>query len=649
MIEQKRIIIENIVPQIDCGTFPIKRTLGEKVVVRASVFADGHDEIIARLLYRTKGAKKWAMEEMQPLGNDQWKSSFIISQQKDYEYAICGYVFDFGTWRRDLKKKIEHGQDVDLDLEIGAQMILKTAKHLNDGPFAKKLRQSAHQLSSCCKETEIDNIAFQEELLDFMKKNIPPAKGLMSRILRVQVDRKLAAFSSWYEFFPRSWASKKGKHGTLKDCIKILPEIARLGFDVVYLPPIHPIGITHRKGKNNAVQAESDDPGCPWAIGGKDGGHKSIHPQLGTMEDFRCFVKAAQSYHLEVALDMAFQCSPDHPYVQEHPLWFQRRPDGTIQFAENPPKKYEDIFPLYFENEDWKGLWTELASIVFFWAKQGIRIFRIDNPHTKPFVFWDWMISEVKKKYPDTIFLSEAFTRPHLMYRLAKGGFTQSYTYFTWRTTKQEFIEYLTELTQTEVVEYFRPNFWPNTPDILPGHLQNADRQVFIQRLILAATMSSNFGIYGPAFELCAHEPYPEKEEYLHSEKYEIKQWDWDQAGNIKDIIVSLNKIRKEHASLHQTRNIRFCTIPNDHLLAFYKATEDYSDIILVVVSLDLTCQQAGSVDIPIQAFGLAEGQVFRVKELFSQIEYVWRGRHNYVEINPGHMPGQIFHIQKEI
>lgn len=649
MVEQKRIIIENIVPQVDGGAFPIKRVPKERVDVYANVFADGHDEIVAWLLYRIKGTKKWRSQEMQPLGNDRLHGFFLIDQQKDHEYAICGYVFDFGTWRRDLNKKIECGQDVKLEVQAGAEMILETANGLEYPSSAKKLRQISKKLQSSKKNEDIREVAFRKELLDLMKENISDKKKTMSHILSVHVDPKLAGFSSWYEIFPRSCSKIKGQHGTFKDCAKIFPEIARMGFDIVYLPPIHPIGVTKRKGKNNAVHSGMNDPGSPWAIGSKQGGHKSIHPELGTMKDFHYLLKTAKDNNLEVAMDIAFQCSPDHPYVNEHPLWFKRRPDGTIQFAENPPKKYEDIFPILFENKDWKGLWQELKSIVLFWAKQGVRVFRVDNPHTKPFVFWDWLIKEVRQKHPDVIFLSEAFTRPHLMYRLAKGGFTQSYTYFTWRDTKKEFIDYLKEIAQTEIAEFFRPNFWPNTPDILPGHLQNANRAAFIQRLILAATMSSNYGIYGPAFELCVNEPYPAKEEYLNSEKYEIKHWNRDQPGNIKDIISCVNKIRRKHAALQMTRNICFCEVNNEKLISFYKSTDDHSDIILVVVSLDLTHRQAGIVELPIEKFGIEENQEFQVKELFSQAQYTWRGRKNYVDIKDQEVPGQIFHIQKKL
>ncbi|MFH1189530.1 MAG: maltotransferase domain-containing protein [Candidatus Omnitrophota bacterium] len=465
--------------------------------------------------------------------------------------------------------------------------------------------------------------------------------------LRVSVERRKALFSSWYELFPRSWSAKPGKHGTLKDCERILPEIARMGFDVVYLPPIHPIGKSYRKGKNNSVKCSSDDPGSPWAVGSAEGGHKAIHPQLGTFKDLRSFVERAKECDLEAALDIAFQCSPDHPYVKSHPEWFKWRPDGKIQYAENPPKKYEDIVPFNFDTTDRMGLWEELKSVILFWAGYGIRIFRVDNPHTKPFVFWDWLIGEVKKEFSDAIFLSEAFTRPKVMYRLAKSGFSQSYTYFTWRNTKQEFRDYLTELTRTEIAEVFRPNFWPNTPDILAGHLQGAGAAAFAMRLVMAATLSSNYGIYGPAFELCVNTPLPGKEEYLDSEKYEIKRWNWDQHGNIKDLIARVNKIRRDNPALQATRNIRFCDIDNDRLLAYCKMTSDHSNVIIVVVNLDPGVTQSGWLQLPLDEFGIDKEASYTAHDLLSDQKYSWRGARSYIELDPVVRVAHIIRISK--
>ncbi|MEN6383627.1 MAG: alpha-amylase family glycosyl hydrolase, partial [Phycisphaerales bacterium] len=458
----------------------------------------------------------------------------------------------------------------------------------------------------------------------------------------VYVSRVKANFSSWYEFFPRSF-------GNFADCEKMLPEIKKMGFDVVYLPPIHPIGETKRKGKNNSVVCLEGEPGSPWAIGSSAGGHKSVHPQLGDLYDFKKFVKRANEYEIEVALDLAFQCSPDHPYVKEHPQWFRWRPDNTVQFAENPPKKYEDILPLNFETDDWQNLWNELKSVVVFWIEQGVSIFRVDNPHTKPFAFWQWLLTEIKREYPDTIFLSEAFTRPKPMQRLAKIGFDQSYSYFTWRNTKYEIEQYLTELTQTEQAEYMRPNFWPNTPDILPQYLQFGGRPAFIIRLVLAATLSSNYGIYGPAYELCVSEAVLDKEEYLNAEKYEIKNWDLNKSGNLKELMTVINKCRRENPALQSTRNLKFLHINNDMITGYYKATEDMSNVIIVIVNLDPYHKQAGNVELPIHEFGISENQTYLLNDLISNDKFIRQGSRNYIELDPHLVSVHIFRLQKRL
>ncbi len=463
--------------------------------------------------------------------------------------------------------------------------------------------------------------------------------------LVVTVDRKLARFSAWYERFPRSCSQTFGQHGTLADLERIVPEIAKMGFDVLYLPPIHPIGITNRKGKNNALKAMLDDVGSPWAIGSEEGGHTAIHPQLGTFQDFSRLVKKAAEHHMEIALDLAFQCSVDHPYITDHPEWFRWRPDGTVQYAENPPKKYEDIIPFYFESEEWESLWAELKNIVLFWIKQGVKIFRVDNPHTKPFAFWEWLIPTIKEQHPEVIFLSEAFTRPKLMYRLAKIGFTQSYTYFTWRTGKDELSRYLTEMMQSECRQYFRPNFWPNTPDILPVHLQHAGREAFMIRLVLAATLSSNYGIYGPTFELCLNQPSPEAEEYVDNEKYEIRNWDWDKPGNIKAFIARVNQIRRESPSLQATWNLKFCDIWNDNLIAYVKRGSDLKNIILVVVNLNPNQTQSGLLKVPIQEWLIDPNQSYQMHDLLDGQKYTWQGESNYVSLDPHKCPAHIFHL----
>jgi len=642
----ERIIIEKVFPQIDEGAFPIKRVVGENVIVRSHVFSDGHDEILVVLLYKKENEEEWKEVPMVPKGNDVFKGSFSIEEQADYVYTVRGYVNDFATWRRDLEKKLAAGQDVAVDLKAGAKLVEATLKRASVD-VQKKLEDSYKILKGSEKIKEAIDVALSEELFKDMESQLDVKRSVLyERKLKVSVDRKLASFSSWYEFFPRSWSGKSSKHGTFKDCERIFPEIKKMGFDVIYLPPIHPIGKTNRKGKNNSVKCKPDDPGCPWAIGSKEGGHKDIHQKLGTLSDFKHFIAKAKSHDLEVALDLAFQCSPDHPYVKEHPQWFKWRPDGTVQFAENPPKKYEDVLPINFETEDWKNLWEELKSIVVYWVDQGVKIFRVDNPHTKPFVFWEWLISGIKEDYPDVIFLAEAFTRPKVMYRLAKAGFCQSYTYFTWRYTKHEFIDYMKELANTEVAEFFRPNFWPNTPDILPEHLQYGGRPAFIMRAVLAATLSSNYGIFGPAFELCVTEAIEGKEEYLNSEKYEIKKWDWKKKGHLKDIIARLNKIRKENEALQITRNIRFLDVDNDNILAFYKATSDHSNIVLVAVNLDTYHRQSGWFRIPIDELGIEHNRPFMAHDLLSGDKYIWQGDCNYIELDPQYSPAHIIRIR---
>ncbi len=648
-VSNARIIIENVTPTVDKGNFPVKRVTGEQVVVRADVFTDGHDQVLAFLLFKDAETRDWQEMRMKFLHNDAWEGSFTIATEKDYIFTVRGYASEFTTWQTDLKKKIASGVNIAVDLQIGARMINETA--LRCLPVeAQKLTAWAAILE---KHQDIEAamaVAVSNELLAIMEANMDVIKSVtFNPAVNVEVDRVRSLFSSWYELFPRSWSAIPGQHGTFKDCERILPEIARMGFDVIYLPPIHPIGQKHRKGKNNSKTCTPVDPGCPWAIGGAAGGHKSIHPELGTMDDFKSFISQARALKMEVALDIAFQCSPDHSYVKDHPQWFKWRPDGTVQYAENPPKKYEDVLPFNFDTPDWQNLWEELKSIFIFWASQGVRIFRVDNPHTKPFLLWDWLIAGVKKEYPDAIFLAEAFTRPKIMYRLAKGGFSQSYTYFTWRNTKKEFEEYLTELSQTNVAEFFRPNFWPNTPDILAEHLQHGVRASFMMRAALAATMSSNWGIYGPAFELCLTEPFPGKEEYNDNEKYEIKQWDWDREGNIKDFIAVLNRIRKENPALQQTRNIRFAKISNEQILAYYKATDDLSNILIIVVNLDPHHTQTGWLEIPWHEFGFNQERVCAAKELIRGEHFSWNGASVFIELDPNSSPVQVIRINQEI
>ncbi|MGA1791674.1 MAG: alpha-1,4-glucan--maltose-1-phosphate maltosyltransferase [bacterium] len=647
---RKRVVIERVTPEIDGGRFPIKRVAGEKVVVRADVFADGHDEVAALLIYRKAGTEAWQEKPMKLLGNDTWEGAFSVQEPGLYEYSVGGYIDRFKTWQKDLKKNMEAGQDIRVRLLIGAEYIEKVVDKAT-GAEEERLKEMADILKNQENMERAASIAIGDELTQLIQRY--PDKIMLAtyeKELRIVVDRERALFSSWYEIFPRSCANEPGRHGTFKDCERLLPEIARMGFDVLYLPPIHPIGKTNRKGRNNAPEAAGDDPGSPWAIGSEEGGHKSVHPLLGSMKDFEALVKKAGEHGLEIAMDLAFQCSNDHPYVGEHPEWFLWRPDGTIQYAENPPKKYEDIVPFYFETDAWESLWEELKSICLFWIEKGVHIFRVDNPHTKPFNFWEWLIAEIKRDYPEVIFLAEAFTRPKVMSRLAKIGFSQSYTYFTWRNTKQEFTEYLTDLRKGEAREYFRPNFWPNTPDILPEFLQYDGRASFLIRLVLAATLSSNYGIYGPPFELFVNEAISEKEEYLDSEKYEIRHWDPEsRPDNLRDFVARINKIRRENRALQETWNVEFYDVDNDFLLFYAKTTEDQSNIILVVVNLDPFRVQSGYIKVPLKELGIAPGQTYLVSDLISDDKYIWQGESNYVELNPELSPAHIFRIHRRL
>jgi starch synthase (maltosyl-transferring) len=643
----RRVVIENVRPEVEGGAFPIKRVVGERVAVEADIFSDGHDVVRAALLYRKKGEEGWREAPMWPLGNDRWAGEFTPGEMGIYYYAPHGWVDHLETWLHDLKKKYEAGQEIGVDLLIGVRY-LEEASERAGGEDREKIAGWARALMEGGDRAV--SLALGEELSALLAR-YPDRRFATTyhRELPVVVDSERALFSAWYELFPRSLCSGQGGHGTFRDCERLLPEIAGMGFDVLYFPPIHPIGKTKRKGKNNVPTAGAEDPGSPWAIGSEEGGHKAVHPALGSMEDFEGLVSTARKLGLEVAMDLAFQCSPDHPYLKEHPEWFRWRPDGTVQFAENPPKKYEDIIPIDFETEKWQELWEELRSVVLFWMGKRVRIFRVDNPHTKPFPFWQWLIEDVKDRYPEAIFLSEAFTRPKVMYRLAKIGFTQSYTYFTWRTTKWELTQYMTELTRSDAREYFRPNFWTNTPDILPEYLQYGGRAAFVIRLILAATLSSNYGMYGPAFELCVSEAVGEKEEYLDSEKYEIKRWDLQKPANLRNVIASVNRIRRENPALHTPWNVRFLESENDMIIFYLKAAEDLSNIILVAVNLDPYHTQSGRVRVPLEELGVDPAQPYLVHDLLSGDNYIWQGEWNYVEMNPQLMPAHIFLVRRKL
>jgi starch synthase (maltosyl-transferring) len=643
-----RAVIEGVKPEIDCGRFPIKRVVGDRVIVEADIFTDGHDALSARLLFRAQGDADWREAPMEPLVNDRWRGAFNIMALTGYFYTLEAWVDRFKSWRDGLSKKAAAKQEVGLELIEGAELIAQAAKRAH-GSDAETLRTYAAALRA--KEAGAVQKALQEELAALMSKHAERRwAARYDKELRIVVDRQMAEFSSWYEIFPRSCADQPGKHGTLKDCAARLPNIAELGFSVLYLPPIHPIGRAFRKGINGSLAAGPDDVGSPWAIGSEEGGHKSVHPLLGTLADFNQLVEKAREYEIEIALDIAYQCSPDHPYVRQHPQWFRKRPDGTIQYAENPPKKYQDIYPIDFETEDWRALWDELKSVLLFWCERGVRIFRVDNPHTKAFRFWEWVIGEVKKDYPETIFLAEAFTRPKVMYRLAKLGFTQSYTYFTWRNTKAELTQYFTELTQTDIVEFFRPNLWPNTPDILPEYLQADGRPAFMSRLILAATLGANYGIYGPAFELCVNAPRePGSEEYLDSEKYQIEDWNLESSDSLRGLIARVNQIRATNPALHRNRRLRFYTVDNEEIICFAKYTEDCSNVIIVAVNLDPHHTQSGWVDLPLAELGLDPAKPFQMHDLLTDARYLWNGPRNYLSLNPTSVPAHIFRVRHNL
>ena len=647
-----RVVIAGVYPQVDGGLFPIKRTIGDHVAIEADIFTDGHDAVVACLLHRHQDEASWEATPLQALANDRWQAQFPAERLGRYYYTVEAWVDRFVSWRRDFVKRVQAGQEVSVELLIGAELVAAAGRRAR-GADAKQLQEwnkFLRQDDPAQARARIQ-LVLSDEFALLVERY--PDRTLAIRYekeLAVWVDRVKARVSTWYELFPRSCSRSPGVHGTFQDCAAHLRDIAAMGFDVLYLPPIHPIGTTFRKGKNNALVAEPDDPGSPWAIGSAEGGHKAIHLQLGTLEDFHHLVTKAHELGLEIALDMAFQCTPDHPYVKEHPEWFRHRPDGSIQYAENPPKKYQDIYPFDFETEHWQALWEELRSVLLFWVEQGVRIFRVDNPHTKPFAFWQWVIAEVTRDYPDVIFLAEAFTRPKVMYRLAKLGFTQSYTYFAWRNTKPELTDYLTELTTTDVREFFRPNFWPNTPDILTEYLQLGGRPAFMARLVLAATLSASYGIYGPAFELCENRPREQgSEEYLDSEKYEIRQWDITNPASLQELIARVNHIRRENPALQNNHTLRFHTIDNEQLICYSKAAQDEANVILVVVNLDPHHTHGGWLTLSLDELGLDAQQPYQVHDLLGDGRYLWHGARNYIELNPHAVPAHIFRLRRRV
>jgi starch synthase (maltosyl-transferring) len=653
-LRSQRVVIENVQPQIDCGRFPVKRVVGDHVTVTADIFTDGHDILYSVLRHRPAIQTDWDEVPMEPVpnGNDRWQAEFGVPDQGRHLFTLQAWIDHFQSWSRDLAKKCEAAQDISVDILTGVQLI-EAAGARASGKDKSALMAAA---------AEIRKLAATDLPMAVEKSSAPELQAVMirnadrrrattyGRELVVVADREKARFSSWYEMFPRSSSPQPGRHGTLQDTLKRLDYVAGMGFDVLYLPPIHPIGRSGRKAKNNEGNAGPDDVGSPWAIGAREGGHKAINPQLGTLEDFQQLLSRARQLGLEVALDLAYQCAPDHPYVKDHKEWFRIRPDGTVQYAENPPKKYQDIYPLDFETEKTQELWEELRSVVLYWINQGIRIFRVDNPHTKPFNFWEWLITDIKSRHPDVLFLAEAFTRPKVMYELAKLGFTQSYTYFAWRNAKWELTEYFEEIVQSDVRDYFRANLWPNTPDILTDFLQHGGRPAFIIRLALAATLGANYGIYGPAFELGENRVVrPGSEEYLDSEKYQVRSWDLENPDSLAGLIAKVNQIRRANPALQSDLSLRFHRVDNEQIIAYSKNSDDLLNIIVTVVNLDPYRTQAGMVDLPLDAFHLDLGQPYQVHDLLTDARYMWNGPRNYVELNPLRLPAHIFCIRRRV
>ena len=645
MQNQKRVVIDYVYPKINNGDFYIKRVVGEIVAVDANVLGDGHDIIAASVLYKHESEKKWSEARMNLIGNDEWKAAFTVEKQGYYAYKVEAWVDYALNWQHGIQRKIEDNQHVKSELLEGIEFLKTTSKKGNDAEkkYLENLKvvfENEQHYQDAIKE------ATSKKLHDIFTKYPEKKLANNSKEYQIYVDRLKARFSTWYEFFPRSASEQPGVHGTFKDCERLLPKVAKMGFDTLYFPPIHPIGEVNRKGKNNTTTAYEGDVGSTWGIGSQFGGHKDINQQLGSVEDFKALIKKAKELDIEIAMDYALQAAPDHPWVKEHPDWFKWRPDGTVQYAENPPKKYQDILPIYWETKDYKNLWQECLDTLFYWIDCGINVFRVDNPHTKPYYFWNWIINEVKAKHPDVLFLAEAFTRPKVMQQLGKQGYTQSYTYFTWRNNKQELIEYIEELTKTEQREYMRPNFWPNTPDINPYHLQGANESKYIQRYVLAATLSSNIGIYGPVFEQMIDAAIPGKEEYLNSEKFQLCHYDWYKENKLTTIISKVNQLRHQNEALQQTNNIKFCYIENNNLMAFYKWNDARTNELLIVISLDPYYSQQGSVKLPLNELKINQGRAYQMHDLVTGSVYNWYNEWNFVELHPT-LPFHIFKITK--
>jgi starch synthase (maltosyl-transferring) len=644
-----RAVIENVSPVVDGGRFAAKRVVGDRVVVEADCFADGHDTLDARVRWRREEDSTWQEVPMAPLGNDRWRGLFPVAHAGRYRFTVTAWVDAFLSWRHDFERRTDP-DDLRLAARAGASLIKAAAARAKDSDAAL-LAKAAAQLAASGAIEALRETAQDESLAAAMARHADRRLAATHPVeIPLTVDTARARFSTWYEMFPRSASPVPGRHGTFADCEALLPRIVDMGFDVLYLPPIHPIGRTRRKGRNNTLAAGPDDVGSPWAIGAAEGGHKAIHPALGSPEDFRRLVARARELGVAIALDIAYQCAPDHPYVAAHPAWFRKRPDGGVQYAENPPKKYEDIYPFDFESDDWQALWRELKSVLDFWIGEGVTIFRVDNPHTKAFPFWEWAIAEVKREHPEAIFLAEAFTRPKVMHRLAKLGFTQSYTYFTWRNTKHELTEYFTELSRGPGREYFRPNVWPNTPDILAEYLQLGGRPAFMARLVLAATLAASYGIYGPAFLHCERTPRtPGSEEYLHSEKYELRHWDDQRADTLAEFVARVNRLRHENPALQSDASLAFLPADNVEIIAYAKHTPDLDNIIVTIVNLDPHHVQSGFVDVDLAALGLDTDTPYQVHDLLTGARYLWHGTRNYVSLDPARVPAHVFRVRRHV
>ena len=644
-----RPVIDAVYPTVDGGRFAVKRVHGERMVVEADCFTDGHDALRVMLLWREARASAWNETEMAHIGNDRWRAAFIVETPGNYRYSVTAWVDHFLSWRNEFARR-EEAEDILIAAQTGAGLIEETAMRAK-GTHRKSLHDWAVRLKAERELEKLRALALDDELAQVAARY--PDRGLAAiwpTAMPLTVERERARCGAWYELFPRSTAMQEGRHGTLRDCEARLAYVAELGFDVLYLPPIHPVGRERRKGRNNTLTAGPEDVGSPWAIGAAEGGHKSVHPALGTLEDFRRLIKRAAEYDIEIALDIAFQCAPDHPYVKEHPEWFRWRPDGSVQYAENPPKKYQDIYPFNFETPDWRALWEELKSVMDFWIGEGVRIFRVDNPHTKTFAFWEWAIGEIRQAHPEVIFLAEAFTRPKVMHRLAKLGFTQSYTYFAWRNTRQELTEYFTELAHGTGREYFIPNVWPNTPDILTEALQLGGRPMFMARIVLAATLAANYGIYGPAYELMANMPRePGSEEYLDSEKYQLRHWDLERPESLRAFVTLLNRIRRENPALHSDWSLRFFATDNDHLICYAKIDEEHDNVIVTAVNLDPRNVQSGWVELDLAALGIEPRHQYQMHDLLTEARYLWEGPRNFIQLDPARVSAHIFRVRRRL